>query len=104
MFKSLSYVDFYEIVILYFKELNEKQRKKILDCFKRNKNYEEIDKKFLLKTTLYDVFWDIPEAVNKGFNEYLDLKLNYYYNLKEYHKVNCIKPCSLCDFLIEVMP
>jgi len=60
---------------------------------------DDKDKRYRMKQTLYSVLWDIPEAVNIGFKNYLDKEINKIRGFIRYHDKNCndSENCSYCQ-------
>mgnify|MGYP003638064459 CR=1 FL=1 len=58
-----------------------------------------------LNTTLMECFWEIPDAINIGFPQYLKKEYTKTRELLDYHKVNCNlfkkepfkKNCVICE-------
>ena len=102
----MSFADVLDATVLLMKELDEEAKAALRSTMIMSSVYDDREKKFMMKTTLYDSFWRIKEAVDDGFNVYLNDKMNYYHHLSEYHKINCPKlhgdyPCSICDTRIK---
>lgn len=60
---------------------------------------DDKDKRYRMKQTLYSILWDIPEAVNNGFKNYLDKEISKIRGFKNYHDKNCndSENCSYCQ-------
>jgi len=102
VFNKLPYSGVLDATILFMRELKAEDKNIIRNITIMSSNYSDRDKKFMLKTTLYDIFWQVPLAVDKGFSIYLDNKINYYYHLSKYHEKNCVlldgkKECKICN-------
>tara|TARA_R100000734_G_C3313144_1_gene104380 strand:+ start:320 stop:667 length:348 start_codon:yes stop_codon:yes gene_type:complete len=107
LLNSLSNQEFREAVVLFLRELNSSQKNTVRRIWKVSENYDNRDSKFMLKNILFDIFWQIPEAVEDGFNEFLNQKIKEYHNMWQYHKVNCPvlenKPCAVCKERIKII-
>jgi hypothetical protein len=66
---------------------------------------DDKDKKYRIKQTLYSVLWEIPEAVNIGFQKYLEREIDRILKFKKYHDKNChdIKSCYYCKNIIKTV-
>lgn len=64
-------------------------------CDSLRDNNEKI---FRLNTTLQKCLWDIPEAVEMGFPQYLMSSLKENKKILDYHKINCkdYSECLIC--------
>lgn len=100
----MSYEDVMQSLVLFMREFDSKAKAKLRSMVIMSSDYDDRDKKFMIKTSLYDIFWKIPQAVDDGFNHYLNEKMEFYHHLSEYHKVNCNslqgKPCNVCKIRI----
>ena len=105
MLNRLSNEQFREAVVLFMRELNISQKDTVKRVWKLSKNYDNRDAKFMVKNILFDIFWQIPEAVDDGFNHYLTEKISEYHHLCEYHKVNCNsnEDCKVCKEQIKII-
>jgi len=104
----MSYPDVIEAVVLFMKELDNSSKISIRRSILRTQHSDDREKKFAIKTTLYEYFWKEPVAVEEGFNEYLNKKMKYYSDLAKYHEKNCEDFCEVCkvenknyDYLFE---
>tara|TARA_R100000406_G_scaffold10745_1_gene6988 strand:- start:216 stop:557 length:342 start_codon:yes stop_codon:yes gene_type:complete len=105
LLNRLSNEQFREAVVLFMRELNISQQDTVKRVWKLSKNYDNRDAKFMVKNILFDIFWQIPKAVDDGFNHYLTEKINEYHHLCEYHKVNCNsnEDCKVCKEQIKII-
>jgi len=102
LFNKLTYDEIIGALILFLREVKQNDKVTIKSTLVLSQDYQEKDKKFILKTGLYNIFWNIEEAIDDGFNVYLDNKIKHYYHLHKYHEKNCPhlhgdKECSICD-------
>ncbi|BCV03203.1 MAG: hypothetical protein CM15mV62_780 [uncultured marine virus] len=86
LFNKLTYNEIIGALILFLREVKPNDKVTIKSTLVLSQNYEEKDKKFILKTGLYNIFWNIEEAIDDGFNVYLDNKIKHYYHLHKYHE------------------
>ena len=105
LLNRLSNEQFREAVVLFMRELNSSQQDTVRRIWKLSENYDNKDAKFMLKNILFDIFWQIPEAVDDGFSHYLTEKINEYHNMWEYHKANCnpTEDCRVCKERIKMI-
>ncbi len=107
MIHRLSNSQFREAVVLFSRELNMSQRNTIRRVWKISEDYDNKEAKFMLKNILFDIFWQIPKAVEDGFNYYLTEKIEEYHTMWEYHKRNCPildgKRCLVCKERIKLI-
>mgnify|MGYP006969387604 FL=1 len=57
-----------------------------------------------IKPLFQDTLWDIPEAVNQGFNSYLDSLFAKVDRFSKYHKKNkkeCSSKCFICKMEVK---
>ena len=52
---------------------------------------------FSYRNQIYDCLWNIPEAVDMGFNRFITEELQKYKELLEYHDKNCEHSCVICQ-------
>ena len=107
LINRLSNSQFREAVVLFSRELNSSQKHTLKRAWKLSEDYNNKDSKFIVKNILYDIFWQIPQAVEDGFNDYLNEKIEEYHNMWEYHKRNCPildgKRCLVCKERIKLI-
>ena len=97
LYRQLSYSQLLSAVILYSNEMSKDELSKIKAINLLSKDYGDKERKFMLKTTLFDFYWRRPKAVEQGFFIYLEEKLSDYYHLENYHKKNCKGSCDICS-------
>jgi len=63
-----------------------------------NSLIDDKDKRYRMKQSLYSVLWELPEAVQIGFQKYLEREISKIINFKKYHDKNChdSKSCYFC--------
>lgn len=101
MLGKISYSEFLEALVLFMKEFDNVSINDLGQSYRIASLYEDREKKFILKTKLYDIFWKIPKAIEDGFNVYLENKIDYYYHLSKYHMNNCEGYCDICKLRIK---
>lgn len=101
MLNKISYPDFLDALVLFMKELDKESLKDLNEAYRLASMYEDKEKKFILKTKLYDLFWNIPKAIDDGFNVYLINKIEHYHHLSKYHFKNCEGNCDICKLRIK---
>lgn len=57
---------------------------------------------FSFTQSMYDCFWNIPEAVDEGFNKYFQRKKDEYNEILLYHNKNCLTTCIICRDRIKI--
>lgn len=65
---------------------------------------DDRDKMYRMNDTLRLCFWDIREAIEMGFSQYLKQELKLSKEIVEYHKYNCEgePDCKVCQVQIKI--
>lgn len=65
---------------------------------------DDRDKMYRMNDTLMLCFWDIKEAIEMGFPQYLKQELKDAKEIIEYHKYNCEgeSECKVCQIQIRI--
>ena len=65
---------------------------------------DDRDKMYRMNDTLMLCFWDIKEAIEMGFPQYLKQELKLSKEIVEYHKYNCEgePDCKVCQVQIKI--
>lgn len=65
---------------------------------------DDRDKMYRMNDTLMLCFWDIREAIETGFPQYLKQELKLSKEIVEYHKYNCEgePDCKVCQVQIKI--
>lgn len=65
---------------------------------------DDRDKMYRMNDTLMLCFWDIKEAIEMGFPQYLKQELKNSKEIVEYHKYNCEgeQDCKVCQAKIKI--
>ena len=104
LFKN--YEEYLSTVITIIRDYPDKSYNKIRlainVCHSLQDDREKIHR---LNTTLMLCFWEIPEAIEKGFPKYIKQEYRKTRDLLDYHKVNCNllkrepykKNCIICE-------
>ncbi len=95
-----SYQEFLTTILVFSKNLSTDSLIKINDAreyISSNRWMTNKDKYYFWRNALHLCLWEIPEAVNIGFNAYLDEKLTHYRDALRYHDANCDNyNCNVC--------
>lgn len=98
----LSYQDMKLVCISYLGEFNKLNQKRLLMAFEACEEMKsEREKKFRLYRILHLILWDIEEAIEMGFINFINTKFPERLEAIKYHSFNREKNCScnICDLM-----
>lgn len=96
-----SYQEFLTTVLVFSQNLSNNSLLRIdntRDVISNNRNMPAKEKYNFWRKQIHLCLWEVPEAVNIGFNAYLDEKLTHYRDALRYHDENChdYNNCNIC--------
>lgn len=101
-----SYQEFLTTVLVFSQHLSIDSLKRINDAreyISHNRWMTEKEKYNYWRDAIQWCLWEIPEAVNIGFNAYLDEKLTHYRDALRYHDENCHDYCNVCKIKADML-
>lgn len=98
----LSYQDMKLVCISYLDEFNKLNQKRLLMAFEACSEMKtEREKKFRLYRILHLILWDIEEAIEMGFINFINTKFPERLEAIKYHifnkESNCF--CGICELM-----
>lgn len=79
-----------------FHKLNANEFNRIIRWSKLTKTNPKLRTKFSFKIVLFEALWSIPEAIENGFDTYMNKHMKEYKQLCGYHDHNCKTECIVC--------
>lgn len=107
LFKS--YEEYLSTIITIIRDFDEKSLNKIrLAINVCDSLWDDREKIFRLNTTVMECLWEIPEAVEMGFPQYIKKEYIKTREILEYHDANCgitfeQKDCLVCKDRIRII-
>ena len=101
-----SYQEFLTTVLVFSQHLSIDSLKRInktREYISNNRWITQKEKYNYWRNALHLCLWEIPEAVNIGFNAYLDEKLTHYRDALRYHDDNCHDYCNVCKLKADML-
>jgi len=102
-----SYQEFLTTVLVFSQNLSNDSLLRIdnaRDIISNNRTMPEKEKYIFWRRQLHLCLWELPEAVNIGFNAYLDENLTHYRDALRYHDENCHDyNCNICTIKTDML-
>lgn len=103
-----SYQEFLTTVLVFSQHLSIDSLEKINDAREYISNNRWMTKKEKYNywcNTIHLCLWEIPQAIDIGFNAYLNEKLSHYRDALRYHDENCDNyyNCKVCELKTDMI-
>ncbi len=100
------YEECYNIITIMIKDFSRNQQNTIgLAINVCHSLKDDREKIYRLYTSFKKLLWGIPEAIQIGFNQYMEREILRLREILEYHDENCLSnvECKICEDRIRVL-
>tara|TARA_Y100000004_G_scaffold149366_1_gene171264 strand:+ start:246 stop:605 length:360 start_codon:yes stop_codon:yes gene_type:complete len=81
-----------------FMDMNSQEFQRIIRWANIAKHDAIYFNNFSLTQSIYDCLWSNPQAIDEGFQKYLERHIKEYQDVLAYHNINCTgERCRICE-------